>query len=185
MKFRPTEKSGGLMVELSPRESQLPTTTEQSIGVLPVFHLKKILVPIDFSTCSKKALEYAVPLAEQFGADLILLHVLPSYAPMVDVVPVELESSEDANNELEALIKALPAQVSASKVLQRGEPHLEIVRVADKLASDLIILSTHGRSGLARVLMGSTASKVVSHAHCPVLVVREHEHEFVGELEAI
>ncbi len=67
------------------------------------------------------------------------------------------------------------------RVVRQGEPYLEILSVARELGMDLIILSTHGRTGLARVLMGSTTEKVVRHADCPVLVVREHEHEFLAE----
>jgi len=61
-----------------------------------------------------------------------------------------------------------------------GDPAIGIIAVAKELKIDLIILSTHGRTGLERVLLGSTAEKVVRHAGCPVLIVREHEHEFVG-----
>ena len=63
-------------------------------------------------------------------------------------------------------------------VVREGEPHSEIVAAAEELATDLIVLSTHGRTGIAHVFLGSTAEKVVRHAGCPVLIVREREHEF-------
>jgi universal stress protein A len=69
--------------------------------------------------------------------------------------------------------------VPSRAVVQTGNPELAIVDAAKELGIDLIILSTHGRTGLSRVLLGSTAEKVVRHAGCPVLIVREHEHEFI------
>jgi universal stress protein A len=181
MKFKPTDKAGGVVVELGPRESQLPPlTAEQATGVLPAFKLKQILVPVDYSPCSKKALEYAVPFAKQFDAELILLHVLQTTPPMLEMPPVDVETVEDAKKELDELQETLQDAVRSSKVLRLGSPHIEIIAAAKELGSDLIILSTHGRSGLERVLLGSTAEKVVRHAGCPVLVVREHEHEFIA-----
>jgi universal stress protein A len=182
MKFKPTDRAGGVVVELGPGETQLPPlTAEQGTGALPVFKLKKILVPVDFSVCSKKALQYAVPFAKQFGAELILLHVIQPAPPILEMAPVTVESIEDAKRELEDLQRMIHGVVQSSTVLRDGQPHVEILEAAQELGSDLIILSTHGRSGLQRVLLGSTAEKVVRHAGCPVLVVREHEHEFIAE----
>jgi universal stress protein A len=190
MKFKPTEKAGGLVVELQPQESRLPAPeVEEQARVLPAFKLKKILVPVDFSACSRKALEYAIPLAEQFGAELTLLHVLPSSPPVPELGPVDVVGIDDATQELEALQAsvrtAVPSQ-SVLRIVRTGDPQVEIIRVARQRGIDLIVLSTHGRTGLSRVLLGSTAEKVVRHAPCPVLVVRQQEHEFVepGVLES-
>jgi universal stress protein A len=181
MKFKPTDKAVGLVVELGPREMQLPPdTVAKSVGSPPGFKLKRILVPVDFSSCSKKALEYAIPFAEQFCAELTLLHVLQSYTPMLEIAIVHLETVEDANQELEKLRQIIPETVRSNSALRRGEPHQEIVGVAKELDIDLIILSTHGRSGLTQLVIGGTAERVVRHAGCPVLVVREHEHEFIS-----
>jgi universal stress protein A len=181
MRFKPTDKAGGVVVELGPRETQLPPlTATQTTGVLPIFNLKRILVPVDFSPCSKKALQYAIPFAQQFDAELTLLYVLQPNPPMLEMAPVETENVRDATRELEALRGTVPAAIRAGAVVRTGQPHFEIIEVAKQSGSDLIILSTHGRSGFERVLLGSTAEKVIRHAHCPVLVVREHEHEFLA-----
>lgn len=183
MKFKPTEKTGGLMVELGPRESRLPSSAaEERARALPIFKLNKILVPVDFSECSKKALEYALPLAEQFGAELTLLYVTPSSPPVPELGPLELVDLEDAVKalkELQASASTALHSHSVQRLVRTGEPHAEIIRVAAEQGMDLIVLSTHGRTGLSRMLLGSTAEKVVRHARCPVLVVREREHEFV------
>ena len=86
---------------------------------------------------------------------------------------------EAAERELKVLCKSLPNDVSFEQVLRVGNAHLEIVKAAKELAADLIIVATHGRSGLAHVFLGSTAERVTRHAGCPVLVVRENEREFV------
>ena len=181
MKFKPTEKAGGLVVELGPAETQLPTSSaEQRATPLPIFKLKRILVPVDFSDCSRKALQYAIPLAKQFAAELTLLHVVRPYPPMLEMPIVDGESIEDAKAALDELHQTIPDAIPSHAVIRRGDPHIEIIRAAKELSIDLLVLSTHGHTGVARVLMGSTTEKVVRHAGCPVLVVREQEHEFVA-----
>lgn len=183
MKFKPAERAGGLLVELGPREEQLPpVSAEEKAASLPAFKLKKILVPVDFSSCSKKALAYAIPLARQFAAAVTLLYVVRIYALAPEMGPVDTEDAEEAKRELETWRESNCEGVESNSMLRRGEPHAQIIDVAKALGMDLIVISTHGRSGLARVLMGSTAERVVRHAGCPVLVVREHEHEFVGKV---
>jgi universal stress protein A len=180
MKFKPTTPSGGVLVELGPKEPQLPTPrTEPVIAPLPVFQLKKILVPTDFSECAKKALQYAIPLAGQFDAELTLLHVVQPYPPALEMPPVDPYMIQDAEQEMKAFRGIVGDAVSAKTVLRTGTPCVEIVEAAKELGSDLIILSTHGRTGLAHVFLGSTTERVVRHAACPVLIVREREHEFV------
>jgi universal stress protein A len=180
MKFKPTDKAGGLVVELAATETQLPTSNAaEKVTALPVFKLKKILVPLDFSDCSKKALQYAIPFAKQFDADLTLLHVLRPYPPMLEMSPVDVESIGDTKAALEGFRRTIDDAIRSRTAIRRGDPPVEIIDVAMELGIDLIILSTHGHTGVARVLMGSTTEKVVRHAGCPVLVVREHEHEFV------
>lgn len=177
MKFKPTRKAGGLVVELGPRESQLPLQAYAEELTAPRCRLRKILVPVDFSVCSKKALYYAAPFAKQFGAQLTLIFVLQNYPPTLDLT--EIDPTAEAKAELEDLRKSVSHIVPTQTVLRRGEPYREIIRAASELQMDLIILSTHGRSGMARMVLGSTAEKVVRHAGCPVLVVRENEREFV------
>jgi universal stress protein A len=176
MKFKPTKRAGGVLVELGPREQQLPSKPENVVP--PLFRLKKILVPVDFSDCSEKAFQYAAAFARQFGADLTLLFVVQPYPPTLEMG--EIDPIGEVTEELEGLRRKVPSSVRAGTVLRRGEPAFEIVKAARELGVDLIIISTHGRAGVARVLMGSTAEKVVRHSGCPVLVVREHEHEFLA-----
>jgi nucleotide-binding universal stress UspA family protein len=182
MKFKPTHKLGGVMVELGPRETQLPSQpAPEPAGVLPAFQLRKILVPLDFSACSAKSLDYAIPFTRQFKAELLLLHVVASHPLVPELGPVDVVSMEAATRELENLQARteLPFE-TVSSLLRTGEPFVEIINVANEGEIDLVILSTHGRTGFARVLMGSTAEKVVRHASCPVLVVRPDQHEFVS-----
>lgn len=146
---------------------------------LPVFRLKKILVPVDFSTRSKKALHYAISLARQFGAELTVLHVVQSYPPIPEMGPVDVESVQDAHEELAVFQEAIGQAVASKTVVRTGTAYEEIIKASKELDIDLIVLSTHGRTGLEHVLLGSTAEKVVRHAGCPVLIVREHERDFV------
>jgi universal stress protein A len=182
MKIKPSDKAGGVVVELGPKENQLPSEDPRKrAAALPVFQLKKILVPVDFSECSKKALQYAIPFAEQFGAELILLHLVQRYPQLTDALPVPLESVEDDEKDLEALRATIGGSVRSRAVVHMGDPRIGIIDAAEEFDIDLIIISTHGRMGLDRMLLGSTAEKVVRHAVCPVLIVREHEHEFVRD----
>lgn len=154
----------------------------EAAGVLPVFQLKKILVPVDFSECSRKALQYAIPLARQFGAELTLLYVMEPLVllPTAEALPqVMAESAEDAQASLEILRETVGDDLACQTLVRDGSPHLEIVDAAKALDIDLIILSTHGRTGLGHILLGGTAEKVVRRAGCPVLIVREHGHEFI------
>ncbi len=183
MKIKPAEKTGGVIVELGPKERQLsPLPEDQNIPALPIFQLKKILVPVDFSDCTEEALFYAVPFARQFDAELTLLHVVePPYMPASEAGGIaDMDSGEDDRKELQALRDKLSDEVRCNILLRMGSAQYEIIEAAKELGSDLIILSTHGRTGLERMVMGSTAEKVVRRAGCPVLIVRENEHEFIS-----
>ena len=152
------------------------------------FRLKKILVPIDFSEESKKALLYALPFAEQFGAEIILLHVV---TPMIRpegymIVPVALEGRTVAwmyerEQQLASLRhREIGEMIKGGNIVQMGKPDQEIITLAKARKVDLIIIATHGYSGLKHVVLGSTAERVVRHAPCPVLIVREKEKEFIS-----
>lgn len=188
MKIKPIDKAGGVVVELGPKETQLPPQASGTAAANPpVFQLKKILVPVDFSACSKKALQYAIPFAKQFSAELTLLYVVQPYVPvagMTEMTVVVGESAQDAQKNLQALQKMVGDAVPSKTLVRTGNPYIEITCAAKDLDIDLIILSTHGRTGLEHVLVGSTTEKVVRHARCPVLIVREHEHEFIVDYAA-
>jgi nucleotide-binding universal stress UspA family protein len=148
-------------------------------------HLQSILVPVDFTATTEKALSYAASFAKLFGATVTLLHVKePTYMPASESgVLVELETRSDAQKKLAQLEAQLGAPVNCRTVIKDGNAELEILKVAEEMACDLIILSTHGRTGVERLLLGSTAEKVVRRAGCPILVVRPHEHDFVAPVE--
>ena len=153
--------------------------------------LKRILVPIDFSEPSKKALSYAVPFAESFGARVDLIHVVePTYYPAEmtymsgEMANLEVVVEKNARLQLETLAgEVIPNQFRGEITIHTGVPFKEIAGTAKELESDLIIISTHGYTGLKHLFMGSTTERVVRIAPCPVLTVREQEHEFVGLAE--
>ncbi|MBL9166903.1 MAG: universal stress protein [Verrucomicrobiales bacterium] len=185
MKFKPTKKTGGLTVELKPRESIPQSTAKKRVTASPSFSVKRILVPIDFSDCSNKALQYALPFAEQFDAKILLLHVCEPFIPMpemsaVDVGLIEARIREQSQRQLLELQASLPEESTSEAVVRIGRPFLEIVQAAKDLDADLIIISTHGRTGISHVLLGSTAERVAQRADCPVLIVREKEHDFAS-----
>jgi nucleotide-binding universal stress UspA family protein len=142
--------------------------------------IKSILVPLDFSAPSKKALEYAVAFARQFKAKLTLLHVVepvatPDFAAAFPLAMDDDKQMAAARNELERVVKAARVpRGSVEKILVRcGRSFHEIAEAARTRKVDLIILSTHGYTGLKHALLGSTTERVVRHAPCPVLVVRQ------------
>jgi len=151
--------------------------------------LNRILVPIDFSEHSRKALQYAIPFAEQFKASIDLLYVVePTIYPadfsfgQVGFPNVEDELRQRGAEELKSLIaKEIGKRVPAKQVIRTGKAFYEIREYAREESVDLIIIATHGHSGVEHVLFGSTAEKVVRHAPCPVLVVRMSQKEFVEQ----
>lgn len=152
----------------------------------PALSIKKILVPVDFSTLSKKAFKYALRLAQQFKTELTLIHVLePPVPPTFEersIAPSFPEkASPGAEKNLRTLISsARTAGVPKVKSLFRwGLASHEIVDAAKELDVDLIVMATHGYTGWKHFCIGSTAERVVRAAPCPVLVVREREHEFI------
>jgi nucleotide-binding universal stress UspA family protein len=149
--------------------------------------LQRILLPTDFSTYSAAATKYACELATRFDAELHVLHTLevhlsstPDFGMGLDLPRYVKESRSAAEK---ALAGVLDPQWSAGrKVVQavvEGSPKVEIVRYARQHDIDVIVLATHGRSGLAHVLIGSVAENVVRTAPCPVLTVRPEGHQFV------
>jgi universal stress protein A len=148
-------------------------------------HLKKILVPLDFSEASRQALKYAVAFAAHFQASLVLLHVVEfnyvgSDFNLVETSQIETDLRAGAEQRLEDwLQQETSQQVPAEPMVKMGRPYHEIVETARENESDLILIATHGHSSLTHVLLGSTVERVVRYAPCPVLVVRPSEHEFV------
>jgi nucleotide-binding universal stress UspA family protein len=134
-----------------------------------------ILHPTDFSKNSECAFQLAVALARDYKAHLIVLHVeaVPAaiYGFGEGVLPPRTEWDEELRRELEKIHAADP-NVNLSHRLEEGDPVTEILMVAEDTHADLIVMGTHGRRGIPRLLMGSVAELVVRRADCPVLTVR-------------
>jgi nucleotide-binding universal stress UspA family protein len=139
-------------------------------------HPKLILVPIDFSSNAEHALDYACGLAGKLGSTVHLVHALASPPSALQVALTEDILENLVNEHQEALEKlAAPRRATVSfgpPVVEVGDPRDTIVGTAKGLGIDLIVMGTHGRRGLSRVVMGSVAEDVIRHAPCPVLVVR-------------
>lgn len=168
------------------RKEPLKKTTPR--GRWPsVFDLRRILVPIDFSDYSKNALKYAIPFAQQFKASIDLIYVVePTIYPadfsfgQVGFPNIEDELRTRGSEELATLIaNEIGGKLRAQQVIRTGKPFYEIDQYARETDIDLIIIATHGHTGVEHILFGSTAEKIVRHAPCPVLVVRSGEREFV------
>jgi nucleotide-binding universal stress UspA family protein len=146
--------------------------------------LQRILVPTDFSESSEHALKYAVRLGKGFKATIFVLHVfhLREYLALLserDEVDsgtanevLEAAKSRAANKLEELVCRSEDKEVAVLPILLVGVPFDEIVRYAAERDVDLIVMPTHGRTGVAHLLLGSTAERVISHSVCPVLVVR-------------
>jgi nucleotide-binding universal stress UspA family protein len=138
--------------------------------------LKRVLFPTDFSPYSEKGLPYATHLCKEFGATLVIAHIndlpliLPEYLPELSTSPTQdleqygLESLERiAGGVTEAPVETIQAT---------GRPHTEIAKLVDEQNIDLVVMPTHGRTGISHLLLGSVAEKVIRAANCPVLTVR-------------
>ncbi|HRI12623.1 MAG TPA: universal stress protein [Verrucomicrobiota bacterium] len=161
------------------KPKSIRTTPTVHLTPEPLLPIKSILVPIDFSPPSKQALDYAVSFAKQFQAKLTLLHVFepiatPDFAASFPLVREYDELMASAKRELDRLAKTagIPAETVAATEVRFGRSFHEIADAARALKIDLIIISTHGYTGLKHALLGSTTERVVRHAPCPVLVVR-------------
>jgi len=149
--------------------------------------IQKILLPTDFSNYSAAATKYACELATKFDAALHLLHTLETHFDSMPVFAMGItlpsyidESRSAAEKSLAGILD--PEWSKGRTVMQaviQGSPKVEIVRYARREEIDLIVLATHGRTGLSHVLMGSVAESVVRTAPCPVLTVRPEGHQFV------
>lgn len=137
---------------------------------------KKILFPTDYSHLSDAALEHATTLARENGATLLIAHI--------EEPPIAYGGGEmyygipdPDRNEVErmlAAVKPTDPKVAVSYHLLSGDPAKEIVRLADEEQVDMIVMGTHGRTGIGRMLMGSVAESVVRHAKCPVLTFKSN-----------
>jgi len=144
-------------------------------------NIKKVLVPIDFSDYSKAALRYAINFAKMFKAEMILVYVVEPviYPPdfsmgQIAIPSINSEWDTKAKEELDKLAKnEIPDSIKVTNLIKTGKPFLEVIDTATELDADIIIIATHGHTGVEHILFGSTAEKVVRKAPCPVLTLRE------------
>ena len=142
--------------------------------------IKRILCPTDFSAIAEKAVEYAVFLASSHNAELQLLHVVDylhgfdNYL-ILSMTPHEISErmEKHANEDLSEVVNQIKESVKTEKAVRHGKASVQIIKMAREMKADLIVMGSHGRTGLSHVIIGSVAEAVVRHAYCPVLVVRD------------
>jgi len=147
--------------------------------------IKKILIPTDFSETANLALEHAVKMASILDAQIILLHVVSTFAFRVNLPELEVDESEGkklssvVGVKLSSIAEEIKINhgVKVTTMVTSGRIREEVVKLADELDADIVILGTHGVSGLREFFMGSNAFRIVSEAGCPVLSVQSSEKE--------
>ncbi len=143
-------------------------------------HYARILVPIDFSDYSTEALQHARELASRFNSELHLLTITEAWPPATAVTgetyplyrDYVLEANAKATGQLNELATAIAGSTPIRHAARSGHVEHEILKYIEEEQIDLVVLGTHGRTGLSHWLLGSVAEKVVRHATCPVMVVR-------------
>jgi universal stress protein A len=167
--------------QLDRAEGSAVAQREGDQAAVSCFRLSRILVPTDFSPFSRAALHYAISLGRVFGAQISLLHVVPmdfseGEFSLINYPFAKERLLQEAGQQLnEWLKRESQGPVRATTLVRLGPPVAEIARVAAELGADLIVLATHGHTGVSHLFLGSTAERVVRYAPCPVLTVREKE----------
>ena len=151
-----------------------------------MFKIHTILCPVDFSDASKKAIRYAKEFASNMGASVYLLNVIEPRPMAVDVslnyVPFEADMEKAAKEDLEVIVQEFQrVALRAEYGVVIGNPADSILENIDMFNVNLVIMGSHGKKGLSRLIMGSVAETVVRKANCPVLIVKSEEKEFIGE----
>ncbi len=154
-----------------------------------MIELKKILFPTDFSDPSKEALKYALSFAREHDAQLIALHVINkqlfseglNLPRVISIDALEEAMAKEAARRMVDFFSDVVGidKINFKKIVLQGNPFLEIIKFAKENDIDMIVIGTHGRSGLEHILLGSTAEKVVRKAPCPVLSVKPAQRNFV------
>jgi len=139
-----------------------------------------VLVPYDFSEHSNNSLKYAIKFCEHFNSKIFLIYVIepPLYPAdfsmgQIAIPSIDIEFESKIKDELEKLASnEIGNKLQYEIIVKTGKPFIEIIETASQINADLIIIATHGKSGMEQILFGSTAEKVVRKAHCPVLTLR-------------
>jgi len=146
--------------------------------------LKKILCPIDHSDCSKEALKYAVSFAMKDESKLYMLHVIDirSFSESIDAMTPQIPDDETIKQLKTKLLDCIPEEIrddmNVEALVVQGIPFVEIIRTARENDIDMIVIGSHGRTGIAHMMLGSVSEKVVRKAPCPVLTVKPSNHKF-------
>ncbi len=158
----------------------MTTLTEETRA--PSLQLRRILLPTDFSGCANYALPYAAAIARAAKANIICINVVEPIVPAVGytglaeampIAEISKQLEDSAEREMPDVLGCEDLHgLDVEEVIAHGDAAAEIVRVANEREVDLIVISSHGRTGLGRIIFGSTAEAVVRHARCPVLVVK-------------
>ena len=165
---------------LKKSSTKFPKRPERAARRIAMQTFTKILTAIDFSENSECAFDYALTLATQFNAELTIIHVINEpvdlrgfYVPHISFEQLEKEIEESAVSMMAAFCsERLGTFTNYKTAIVTGIPYDEITATAAKISASLIVIGTHGRTGLDRILFGSTAERVVRSAICPVLTVR-------------
>ena len=151
--------------------------------LFPPVRLNRILVPVDYSSNSEKAVRYACRFAEEFEATISVLYVAPYEPPLVAGGLVPVRTVSHRKEWKETLTRwgkqIIPDEYRGDFLVREGNVSREICDTAKQMESDLVVISTHGETGFQHALLGSTAERVVQRAPCPVLVVRDSERDFI------
>ena len=144
---------------------------------VPLVKIRRIVLPTDFSDASRQSIPYAVALAREFGADITLLYVVPTHLPaefghLGLVLEAKRLVAEATHSLAEFRRVELPPDLEVNPLVVDGGAPFQIANIAREVEADLVVLSTHGYTGLKHAWMGSTAERVVRHAPCPVLTIR-------------
>jgi nucleotide-binding universal stress UspA family protein len=170
----------------SPISRQLTPTPRRIRAAARLRRFNRVLVPIDFSRPSLKAIPYALAISRQFGADVHLLHVTDvTQQPPPTLLTLPMVPQAEWNRRLMKRLNGVALKYRTNGNVSALEPrsgtaYEEICAVAQKLKVDLIVIATHGYTGYKRIFLGSIAERVVQHSPCPVLVVRQHARHWNG-----
>ena len=159
---------------------KLPENVNKLAAGDPLIHVwpRRILVPLDFSPPSRRAMQFACNWADFFAAQVYLLHVVEPTTVVgefgtVPVGAVQGDLLGRAKAALSELVRSeFPDSIPVRVVVRKGTAYDQIAATARAIRADIIIIATHGRTGLKRVVLGSTAERVARHAPCPVLILR-------------
>ncbi len=143
--------------------------------------IKSILFPTDFLAGSQKALPYAVDMAKMYGVKLYVVHIIQDLSHLTGWSPINIshdevyrEIEDSALEEIDAIFEGITDFHNFERVVIKGDPAEEILNFAKEKKACMIVMGTHGKEGLNRLIFGSTTDKIVRHAECPVLTVRSH-----------